>query len=274
MVFFIIGIALIGGGVGLWFYRKSQLDKALNIRYQETTTSKNIWENYEDIRGAVGDGNYTEIVEVKGVAVAKTPLTADHSGKPVVYYKASILREYETQEKETDSNGNSRWVTRRHTETVSTNEQAIPFYVDDNSGKPIRINMEGADKIAQKSVDRFEREFSNSYLQQNKDTSWGGQLMNFLSSSNFGSSNTIGYRLVEECIPINTQLYVYGEASDRQGELAILKPKDKGQNFIVSVKSEEELVEDTQSAAKWSLIGAIACGVLGLVSIVWGIVGN
>ncbi|MCU0439980.1 MAG: E3 ubiquitin ligase family protein [Raineya sp.] len=271
MIFFIIGIALIGGGVGLWFYRKGQLDKALNIRYQETTTAKLIWENYDHIKDAVGTGNYTEIVEVKGVAVAKTPLIADHTEKPVVYYKATILREYETQERETDTNGNSRWVTRRHTETVSTNEQTIPFYIDDNSGKQIRVNMEGASKITQKSLDRFEREFSDSYLQQNKNTSWGGQLMNFLSSSNLGSSNTIGYRLVEECIPINAQLYVYGEASDRQGELAIVKPKEKGQNFIVSVKSEEELVEDTQSAAKWSLIGVIACVVLGIGSIIWGI---
>lgn len=268
----IIGIVLIGAGVGLWFYRRSLMDKALNIRYQETTKASLIWDNYEHIKDAVGEGNYTEIVEVKGVARATNPLIADHSRKEVVYYKASIIREYETQEQERDSNGNTRWVTRRHSETISSNEQAIPFYIDDNSGKQIRVNMEGAEKITQKSMDRFEREFSDSYLRQNQNTSWGGTLMNFLNSSR--ASNTIGYRLVEECIPVNVQLYVYGEASDRQGELAILKPKDKAQNFIVSVKSEEELVADTQSSAKWSLIGAIACAVGGVGAILWGIFGK
>jgi hypothetical protein len=52
----------------------------------------------------------------------------------------------------------------------------------------------------------------------------------------------------------------------------IVKPKDNKQNFIVSVKSEEELVKDADSAAKGSLIGLIVCAVLGIASIIYGIV--
>jgi hypothetical protein len=271
MVFVIIGLVLIGISVALWFYRKSQMEKSFNIRYQETTTAKNIWDNYEDIVKAVGNGNYTEIVEVKGIGMVDRPLMGEYSEKPVLYYRASLIHEYEVQEQQRDSNGNTRWVTVRKSETISTNEQALPFYVDDNSGKKIMVNMSGAEKVAHKIVDRFEKEFSQKYLSDNRNTSWGGQLINFLNSANRSNSHTIGYRFVEEAIPVNARLYIYGEASDRDGELMIVKPKDNKQNFIVSVKSEEELVQDADSAASGSLIGLIVCAVLGVAAIIYGL---
>lgn len=268
---FIIGFVLIGVAVGLWFYRKSQMEKSFNMRYQETNTAKDIWDNYEDIVKAVGNGNYTEIVEVKGIGVSDHPLIGEYSGKPVLYYKTSLIHEYEVQEQERDSNGRSRWVTVRRSEIISSNEQASPFYIDDNSGKKILVNASEAEKITHKIVDRFERELSQSYLNQNRGTSWGEQLINFIGDINRTNSRTIGYRFVEEAIPINARLYVYGEASDRDGELMIVKPKDRKQNFIVSVKSEEELVKSAESTAKALLIGAIACAVLGVAAIVYGI---
>lgn len=271
-MFIVIGLVLIGIAVGLWFYRKSQMEKSLNIRYQETTTAKNIWENYEDIVKAVGNGNYTEIVEVKGIGTIDRPLIGEYSEKPVLYYKTSLVHEYEVQEQERDSEGRTRWVTVRKSEVISSNEQSVPFYVDDNSGKKIMVNMSEAEKVTQKLIDRFEREISQNYLNQNRNTSWGMQLLNFMNSTRVGGSRTIGYRFVEEAIPVNARLYIYGEASDRDGELMIVKPKDSKQNFIVSVKSEEEIVKDADSAAKMSMIGLIACAVLGVASIIFGIV--
>ncbi|GAB4130467.1 MAG: hypothetical protein OHK0045_07590 [Raineya sp.] len=272
MLFIIIGILLVGISVGLWFYRKSQLEKSFNIRYQETANAKNIWDNYQDIVKVVGNGNYSEIVEVKGIGITDNPLIGEYSEKPVLYYRTSLIHEYEVQEKQRDSNGNTSWVTVRKSETIATNEQASPFYIDDNSGKKIMVNMSGAEKVIHKIVDRFEKEFSQNYLNQNRNTSWGGQLINFINNINTGSSRTIGYRFVEEAIPVNTRLYVYGEASDRDGELMIVKPKDAKQNFIVSVKSEEELIKDADSTARNSLIGVIILAVLGVASIIYGMV--
>ncbi|PKQ69263.1 E3 ubiquitin ligase family protein [Raineya orbicola] len=270
MGFIIAGIICIAIAVGLWFYRKSQLDKSLNIRYQQTTTAKNIWENYEDIVATVGQGHYTEVVEVKGIAKCNNPLLADHSEKPVVYYKAYIIHEYEVQEQERDNNGNTRWVTRRKSETISSNEQSVPFYIDDGSGKTIAVNPALAEKHTTTTVDRFERELSQGYLNQHRNTSWGMQLMSFLNNVGTYGSRTLGYRLVEECIPVNARLYVYGEANDKDGELTISKPRDTNQHFIVSVKSEEELVQSAESSAKWSLIGAIALVVIGAVLMIVG----
>ncbi len=268
MVFLIAGIVCIIIAVGLWFYRKSQLDKSLNIRYQQTTTAKDIWENYEDIVGTVGKGHYTEIVEVKGIAKCNNPLLADHSRKPVVYYKAYVIREYEVQEQVRDSNGSVRWVTHRKSETISCNEQNVPFYIDDGSGKTIAVNPALAEKHTTTTVDRFEKELSQGYLNQHRNTSWGMRLVNFLSNTDTYGSRTLGYRLIEESIPVDTRLYVYGEANDKNGELAISKPSDNNHNFIVSVKSEEELVKDVESSARKSLIGAIALLIIGVILII------
>lgn len=270
MVFIIVGIVCIAIAIGFWFYRKSQLDKSLNIRYQQTTTAKNIWENYEDIVGTVGKGHYTEMVEVKGIAKCNNPLLADHSEKPVVYYKAYIIHEYEVQEQERDSNGNTRWVTRRKSETISSNEQNVPFYIDDGSGKTIAVNPALAEKHTTTTVNKFERELPQRYLNQHRNTSWGMQPANLVSNVNTYGSKTLGYRLVEESIPINTRLYVYGEANDRDGELIISKPCNTNQHFIVSVKSEEELVQDVESSARRSLIGAIVLVIIGVVLMVIG----
>jgi hypothetical protein len=113
MIFIIIGLVLIDISVGLWFYRKSQMKKSFNIRYQETTTAKNIWENYEDIVKAVGNGNYTEIVELKGIGMIDKPLIGEYSEKPVLYYRTSLVHEYEVQEQERYSEGRTRWVAVR-----------------------------------------------------------------------------------------------------------------------------------------------------------------
>lgn len=61
-------------------------------------------------------------------------------------------------------------------------------------------------------------------------------------SISFGSSNnglrTIGYRYREAEIRMGTNLYLDGDANDRDGRLEISLPKDKKSQFILSVKSK------------------------------------
>jgi hypothetical protein len=274
MIAIIIGVVLFAVSGGLMYYRKTTLEKVMNIKYHETTTANDVHDTYASIAESLGTGNYSEIVELSGVCNTDSPLVAEHSRQKVVYFKATISREYETQVQETDSNGNTRWVTRRSTETVSENEQSVPFYIDDNSGKTIRVEMNGADKYTQQSVNRFERDISEDYMRLHQGTSWGDQIMSFVSNTNYNQSNTLGYRFVEEIIPLGVRLYVLGEASDRNGELAVLKPRDKEKTFIVSVKSETELLESIEGNAKYSLWGAIGAGVIGIGAILYGILVN
>ena len=92
---------------------------------------------------------------------------------------------------------------------------------------------------------------------------------------NLGSTNnghkTIGYNYREIGIRMNTDLYVIGDANDRDGVLRVSKPKDKGQPFIVSTKSEDEIVSGLGSSIKGFKIGAYICWGLGAALAVAGL---
>ena len=48
------------------------------------------------------------------------------------------------------------------------------------------------------------------------------------------------------------------------GQLMVQKPSEKGKHFIVSTKSEEEIINSAESAAKWQYFGAIASVIVGV----------
>ncbi len=254
----IIGILLIAAGGGLYYLRQQQLNKALDIKYYETSTAKQVIDLYNDVKDTVEVGNYSgTIVELSGMGIANNPLTAPHSQRPVIYYEATVEREYEVTEQERDNEGNYRTVNRRSSETVSKQSEYAVFTFNDGSGATLNVDMQGANKELVQSVDRFEAEAPAGF---NLNLSFGG--------ANVGNSRTIGYRYKERIIPNNTKLYILGEVTDRSGELLITKPKEKGKPFIVSTKSEDELVRGAESSAKWQFIGAIASAVIGVILII------
>ena len=258
MVAIIIGIVLAAIGGFLLYNRRFALDKAMNVRYHETTQIRDELEIYKSVEAGVGKGNYSgKMVEFKGICLAKNPLEAEHSGTPCVYYTASVSRKYETTEKERDSEGNYRTVTRTHTQTLSSNTRSIKFYLNDGSGDDIMVDLEGASIGAVKTVDRFEYEAPRGF-----------DIGGFLAGS-----RTLGFQYTESCIPIKSQLYVLGELSDRRGEISVVKPSKAGENFIVSTKSEEQIVADAHSSASWQFYGGAALIIGGVVTAILGIVG-
>jgi hypothetical protein len=73
---------------------------------------------------------------------------------------------------------------------------------------------------------------------------------------------------------LERKIYVLGEVTDTSGELAIQRPREKGKKFIISLKSEEELVRGVKSTIRWTLYGAITCDLIGVVLIILGILGK
>jgi hypothetical protein len=83
---------------------------------------------------------------------------------------------------------------------------------------------------------------------------------------------TLGYRYQEWIVPINRQVYVLGQATDSRGELCLERPTEGGKPFIISLKSEEQLVAGAQGSAQWM---GLAAGVLlaaGAVLLVVGLI--
>lgn len=246
MHFIIIGLILIVIGVVMLFSRKKSLGRAMDMKYYETSKILDVVDTYQHIKDELGSGNYNgNIVELSGTGHSDSPLIAEFSKKKALYVETTVLREYERKVQKTDSEGKSYTDTERAKETVSSNKQTTPFYLDDGSGEKIMIDLQGAKKDLVKSYDQFSPQAPSGF------------------SSNVGTT-TLGYYYKEKIIPEGARLYVLGEATDRRGELEVAKPQEKGKPFIVSTKSEAELVQAAESSAKWLFIGAIALIVVGV----------
>jgi hypothetical protein len=87
-----------------------------------------------------------------------------------------------------------------------------------------------------------------------------------------GTRRTLGYKVVEHVLAVGDRLYVHGEARDRDGRVVLCKPRDRHERFIISGRSQEELVREAVGRARWLKIGALACFVGGAVLSVVGLV--
>ncbi len=239
----LFGVIAIAGGVGLLLARKSQLNKRLELRFAETSTARKVRENCESLGKDLGSGNYVATIELKGVVQCDSPLIAEHSKTPCVWYHSTTTREYE----ERAQNKGSGSATQRGSETVASRQDGTRFSLRDETGT-ILVDPEGAEIVSKVSFDEFKPEVERL---------WGG------------GRKTVGYRYKEQIVPVGQALYVFGEASDSDGVLAVRKPTAKGR-FIISVKSEEEMVRDYAGSAKFLYVAGIAALVLGLILIFYG----
>ncbi len=268
MGFIITGVLLGALGLIMWIFKNKKEGKSLTLEMLETTPIKDIVENFEHITNSMGSGSFTNHVEVKGKAHAASPLTSELSEEEVVYYCAEVVHEYEKLETKTNSEGKKEknWV--KHQDTVSENKRwADGFGVQDSTGF-IGLN-------ATKSKLHLEDLFSK--FEKGEPSQDGGMSLKIKGFSlSLGSANnglrTIGYRYTEKGIRMGTNLYVVGEANDRDGQLEISMPKDKKNQFIVSVKSKEEVLGSLSSAAKGLKIGAFISFGLAVAAIIYGII--
>ncbi|GAB4338684.1 MAG: E3 ubiquitin ligase family protein [Flammeovirgaceae bacterium] len=254
---FLIGIALIGLGVFLIFQQKQLTSKANLMQDTDTTTVEAINENLKEMSSSFGLGNFSLYSELKGIARTNNPLLSTFSKKPCVYYKTLITRKYEVLEERRDSNGNyhKTWATRE--DVVSSNEEKLEFELEDKTGK-ILVNMDGASVEASQVFDTFENGKQSSRFED----------LFFPDSHN---ARTIGFRYTEFAIPQNAPVYVLGDANDRSGVLKIGRSTDREKRYIISTKSEEQMVHEAKSGATMAKYGSWASIVIGIGVLIYGL---
>ncbi|HEX2924067.1 MAG TPA: E3 ubiquitin ligase family protein [Chloroflexota bacterium] len=265
----IAGIALVAIGIVLLLVRRSHQSKLADIQGTEGSTAAGLMKAAAYVGERMGSsGSYGEMTQLSGAVKCDSPITAQLSQQPCVYYSMNVTREYEEEYWETNSQTKERERKTRHSsQTVSSNSDRVPFYLEDATGR-ILVDPAGGDIEAVQVVDRFE----NGEVDQNATVSFGSFTFSF-SGLNLGGSGTrtIGYRYKESVLPLDRRLFVLGEANDRAGELRISKPKE-GKRFIITVKSQEELVQSTISTVKWLLYGGVGLDLLGVILIIVGLV--
>ena len=266
----IIGLLLIALGVYLAvFQRRKTGDALLDIQATQTSTIADVKEAMADM-ASISD-TYREYCELKGTVSPKNPQKAPFSQKDAAFYKAETYRVYEEEQIVTDSNGNRTKKLVKKEEKISEEESGEELILTDAGGDTITmetIGVSGAFDLV-KTVDRFEP--VNSYNENNFFQNPRRRFTSFNPGAFGSGSRMLGYRMVEYAFLTGQKLYLLGDAYMNAGQLTFGKPTEKGKQYIVTAKSEEELVSSKESSKKAALIGGIACAVIGVIMIITGI---
>lgn len=225
----------------------------------ETMACGDIADLAQGVAAEVGGGDFTQRCEVVGAAGPGPDglLKAQESGLDAVWTRTEITHKYWVME---SSGEDDRRTRSEREETVSNIESTTPFVVADASGT-VLVHPDGADvDRPERVVDRFERETA-------KDAFADGLLRSLLRSGN--DSGTIGFRFEEWILRPGAQLYVQGQVSDRGGAIGFVAPTDKG-SFLVSTRSEEEIVEGAERNVKIAVAAGAFLALAGLVLLVAG----
>jgi hypothetical protein len=176
----------------------------------------------------------------------------------------NVEERYEEQYEERDANGNTALKTRTGSNSVASNSRSVRFHVEDESGR-ILIDTEKAEIHPRQTMDRYE-----PFHAGRADLSIGAFSLS-VGAPRSGRT-VLGHNYSESVLPLNQRVYIIGEACDPDGELVIRNPREKGKPFIVSLKSEEEIVSSKESGVTGYLWGAIAAFVIGAALVVVGLI--
>jgi len=260
MLPFIIGGVLILGGAALSYFAPKKIkDRNIEIKFMKTTPLEELIAILKE-NAAAGLEGYRHFVELKGSADSDDPEKAPFSERKVAYYDADLFQVYEEKHTYTDDKGTHQQMKKRET-LMSNQKSSGPIVLKDSQSIKkayIDVSQSGIKLEALKTLDKFEPENNTKKY-------------NFFSSfrySNMGA-RTLGFRMVEKTIPVGQSLYVLGEAWLEGLKVKIGKPRDGKKPFIVSVKSETDIIQANNSSARVALIIGIVIAIAGVAIMIF-----
>jgi hypothetical protein len=262
---FVIGGVLLALSPVFFIAMRASKNKLGQMQGTETSTCAQLEETRLQVESGVGPGSFIQRAEVKGRAETEDPLKAEFSLAPCVAYSVKLEREYEETVWETDSEGRRVQRNRRGSEVLSSNERRMPFRLRDATGG-IKVVPDGAELVMDTGLSKFESSLPGERF------SLGSFAFDVARAALGAGRRTLGYRYEEKLIPLGRDLYVLGEAAAPSGELLIRRSSTKGEKFLISVKSEEELTARAMKGAKGLMAGAIVAAAAGAVIIVIGFI--
>ena len=217
--------------------------------------------------GEMGEENtVSEKLTVMGNPSCDEPLTSPLGQKPCVYYEVKVTANRVERYQERDSNGNMQNRTRNVTDTLDHSTNSTRFKLDDGTDTVIVDPRDGQFDGLVTTVDRSEVHQPGA----GPTLSFGGFSLTLPNASSLANQppQTIHYE--EKIIGLDRKLTVVGTLCDKMGELLI--EKSGKTKVIVSTKSPDEMLAETESAMKRQRIIMIACGAIGLILLIVGIV--
>ena len=245
----IIGIFLLVVSVVLFFVHKNLKHKLTSLRQARPASIAELNHLANTIAQEIGVGSWRDYVKLRGTIQCEQPLISELKQIPCVHYQMTVVQEYEEQVTERDQDDNLVEKTQRGSETLSQNQQTIPFFLQDDTGE-IWVEPEGAQIEAVRVMNTF-----------SPGEPQGGQLSlgEFsLSLSADSHRRTTGYRYQESVLPLQRQVFVVAQVSDHNQSLVLEQPNLRGQRFVISSKSEEALAHTTQTLVTYAFYGMVS----------------
>lgn len=252
------GVVLIVVAAGLVVWHVVSRRKAGYLTAARRRSAGELRRSAETLARELGEsGGLDEMVELVGDVRCPEPLTSPLGERPCAHYRMRIVREYEEEYEQRESDGTVRRGTRRSSETMSTQSESRDFDLVDESGA-LRVRLEGAsfDGLTE-TVNRFE-----PGEQMGANVSFGRFSM---ALGRLGPGRrTLGFRYHEVVLPLDRRLTVIGRANDAGGEVAV---GAGGNAFLVTTRSKSEIIGSAETTAKITaaLSGIALLAGLGLV---------
>lgn len=253
----VFGILLIGLGLFLIFFMRAKIkDKVTEIKFMQTKTITELREMFKQM-DETGLSDYREFVELKGNVTDDTLTEAPFSNQKVAYCESKVVQVSELKERYTDSQGREQTRIRKVETPISDEKTSQDIFMKDSSSEEkvaLEINANGCKLDIPKTFDRFENKGNLNRYRYFNSWSW----------DRFGAE-TLGFRMEEKTIKSNQSLYVIGEAYRVGDTIHIGKPMDSKKPFIVTTKSEEDLINSSNTSATMSIVGGVISIVIGIV---------
>ena len=253
---FLIIVGLVGV---IYLYPKTK-NHVTEMKFMQTKTISELKDMFNQMDSNGLGNNYREFVELKGNVLSDNLVETPFSTRKVAYCESKVIQVTETKEQYTDSNGNLRTRVNKHENTISNEKTSQYISMVDNSTNEdviLEINGTGCNLDIPKTFDRFEP----------KDNIGNYRFFNSFSWNRLGAE-TLGFKMTEKTIEANQSLYVIGEAFKSGDKIHIGKPQDSKKPFIVSTKSEDDLVNSSNRNAMFYLFGGIGAVIVGILGIV------
>lgn len=249
-------VLIVLGLVAIFYLRPKTKDSTTEIKFMQTKKISELKDMFAQM-DANGLGNeYREFVELKGNILSDNLVETPFSNRKVAYCESRLAQVTEIKEQYRDNNGNMRTRVNKQETTISNEKTSQEISVNDGSSEEsvvVEINGTGCDLDIPKTFDRFEPKNNLSNYRYFNSFSW----------SRFGAE-TLGFKMTENTIGANQSLYIIGEAFRVGNTIHIGKPQDSKKPFIVTTKSEEDLVNSSNQKAMFYLIGGIVAIVVGI----------
>ena len=253
-------ILIVGGLAAIFYFRPKTQNEVTEIKYMQTKKISELKDMFNQMDENGLGNDYREFVEIKGKIVSDNLVETPFSNRKVAYCKSKVSQVTEDREQYRDSQGNLRTRTTKRENVISDEKSSQNIMIiDDSTNEPVivEINGTGCKFDIPKTFDRFEQKENLGRYRYFNNFSW----------DRYGAE-TLGFKMTEETIEENQSLYIIGEAFRVGDKLHIGKPMDSKKPFIVTTKSEEDMVNSSNQHAKFLLIGGIIAIIGGIVMLV------